>query len=99
MSVNPRENKLSKYATPTDLEDIPGLTDLLEKDKKSARTHARSHVLTQTIDGPEPLALVSLSVRVKPQTYKALQRAMLERKLKVQPPITRQDIVETALIM
>ena len=98
MSANPRENKLSKYATPTDLEQIPGLSDILESEKKSARTHARTPALTQGNEEPEPLALVGLSVRVQPQTYKALQRAMREQKRKGKVPMSRQAIVEVAIV-
>ncbi len=105
MSDSNRENKLSKHTAPRDLDEIEGLNikDLLTEER-GARTHARTRASTHALpigaiqEEPEPLALVGLSVRVKPLTYKALQFAMREQKRTGASPASRQDIVETALV-
>jgi hypothetical protein len=98
MSGNSRENKLSKLATPSDIEEIEGLNlkDLTEK--RSARVHAFTHasVRAQQEIG-EYAARVTISGRVSIPIASALRRAYMEHRAQGKQPATRDGIIAEAL--
>lgn len=99
MSGNSRENKLSKLATPSDIEEIEGLNlKDLTTEKRSARVHASTQAsgrAQQEIG--EYAARVTISGRVSIPVASALRRAYMEHRAQGKQPATRDGIIAEAL--
>jgi len=99
MSGNSRENKLSKLATPSDIEEIEGLNlKDLTTEKRSARVHASTQASVHTSqETGEYAARVTISGRVSIPVASALRRAYMKHRAEGKHPATRDGIIAEAL--
>ena len=99
MSGNSRENKLSKLATPSDIEEIESLNlKDLSTEKRSARVHASTQASVRASQEiGEYAARVTISGRMSIPIASALRRAYMEHRAQGKQPATRDGIIAEAL--
>ena len=78
--------------TPAEPQSVPP-TD--QKKKEKSESKPRKPIRSKT--GPIHVAMIPVTVRLKPEIASALKRASLERQLHGETPSTQQEIVELAL--